>query len=64
MSQPIISARNVSKTYRLGAIGATSLRDEVARLWNRARRVGTASRSGVDFCDNCSGVFRSMLFKA
>jgi len=42
MSQPIISARNVSKTYRLGAIGATSLRDEVARLWSRARRMGTS----------------------
>jgi lipopolysaccharide transport system ATP-binding protein len=37
MSQPIIAVRNVSKAYRLGAIGATSLKDEVARLWGRAR---------------------------
>jgi lipopolysaccharide transport system ATP-binding protein len=37
MSQPIIDVRNVSKAYRLGAIGATSLKDEVARLWDRAR---------------------------
>jgi lipopolysaccharide transport system ATP-binding protein len=37
MSQPIIAARSVSKAYRLGAIGATSLKEEVARLWDRAR---------------------------
>jgi lipopolysaccharide transport system ATP-binding protein len=38
MSQPIIAARNVSKAYRLGSIGATSLKEEVARLWDRVRR--------------------------
>ena len=37
MSQPIIDVRGVSKAYRLGAIGATSLKEEVTRLWGRAR---------------------------
>jgi lipopolysaccharide transport system ATP-binding protein len=41
MSQPIIAVRNVSKAYRLGAIGATSLRDEAARLWGLARGRGS-----------------------
>jgi lipopolysaccharide transport system ATP-binding protein len=41
MSQPIIAVRNVSKSYRLGAIGATSLKDEVARLWRHARSAGS-----------------------
>ena len=35
--QPIIAVRNLSKAYRLGSIGATSLKEEVARLWDRAR---------------------------
>ena len=34
----MIAARNVSKAYRLGSIGATSLKEELARLWTRARR--------------------------
>jgi lipopolysaccharide transport system ATP-binding protein len=38
MPPPIIAVRHVSKAYRLGAIGATSLREELARLWGRARR--------------------------
>jgi lipopolysaccharide transport system ATP-binding protein len=37
MSQPIIAARGVSKAYRLGSIGATSLKDELARFWARMR---------------------------
>jgi homopolymeric O-antigen transport system ATP-binding protein len=37
MSLPMIAARNVSKAYRLGSIGATSLKEELARLWARAR---------------------------
>jgi homopolymeric O-antigen transport system ATP-binding protein len=45
MSQPIIDVRSVSKAYRLGAIGATSLKDEVTRLWERAR--GGASNSST-----------------
>jgi homopolymeric O-antigen transport system ATP-binding protein len=38
MSQkPVITVRNVSKAYRLGSIGATSLKDELARFWARLR---------------------------
>ncbi len=37
MSQPIIEVQNLSKRYRLGAIGATSLREECARYWDRLR---------------------------
>jgi lipopolysaccharide transport system ATP-binding protein len=39
MSQPIIEVRNLSKRYQLGAIGATSLREEASRLWDRARGI-------------------------
>ncbi len=39
MSQPIIEVRNLSKRYQLGAIGATSLREEASRLWDRLRGV-------------------------
>lgn len=35
MSRPIIEVRNLSKGYQLGTIGATRLKDEVERLWNR-----------------------------
>ena len=39
MTQPIIEARNLAKRYNLGAIGATSLREETSRLWDRLRGV-------------------------
>lgn len=39
MSQPIIEVRNLSKRYQLGAIGATSLREEASRLWDRVRGI-------------------------
>ena len=39
MSRPIIEVRHLSKRYQLGAIGATSLREEARRLWDRARGV-------------------------
>ena len=39
MSQPIITARGISKRYRLGQIGMTSFRDELHRLAGRFRRV-------------------------
>jgi lipopolysaccharide transport system ATP-binding protein len=35
LSQPIIEVKNLSKAYKLGTIGATSLRDEVGRWWSR-----------------------------
>ena len=30
-----IQARNLSKKYRLGTIGMTSLREDLSRWWNR-----------------------------
>jgi lipopolysaccharide transport system ATP-binding protein len=39
MSRPIIEVRNLAKRYQLGAIGATSLREEASRLWDRVRGV-------------------------
>ncbi len=47
MSRAVIEVRNLSKRYRLGAIGATSLREEVARTWDRVR--GIPSREVRDF---------------
>jgi lipopolysaccharide transport system ATP-binding protein len=35
MSRPIIEVDNISKCYKLGSIGATRLRDDAERLWNR-----------------------------
>ena len=46
MSRPIIEVRNISKVYQLGAIGATSLKDELGRLWARARGNGEHRRNG------------------
>ncbi len=40
MSKPIIEVNNLSKVYRLGEIGASSLHEEMSRLWSR--------RSGAD----------------
>ncbi|MBX3736142.1 MAG: ABC transporter ATP-binding protein [Candidatus Didemnitutus sp.] len=34
MSQPIIEVRGVAKSYQLGRIGFTSMRDEVDRAWS------------------------------
>ena len=42
MSQPTISVRNVSKKYRLGTVGMTTLRDELQRRWARLRGNHTA----------------------
>lgn len=36
-SQPIIEVTSLSKCYRLGQIGMTSLRDDLERLWHRMR---------------------------
>ncbi|MFH1727690.1 MAG: ATP-binding cassette domain-containing protein [Pseudomonadota bacterium] len=35
--KPIIEVQNISKLYRLGLIGATTLRDSVERFWHKAR---------------------------
>jgi|GEM_PF-6121718 len=37
MSHPTISIRNVSKKYRLGVVGMTTLRDELQRRWAKLR---------------------------
>ncbi len=42
MSQPIIEVRGLSKRYRLGAIGATSIREAFSRRWDRLRGVSRA----------------------
>ena len=36
--RPIIELQGISKRYRLGRIGSTSIRDSVERTWNRLRR--------------------------
>lgn len=47
MGRPIIEVSNLSKLYHLGAIGATSLREELSRYWDRAR--GRHRPDGKDF---------------
>ena len=42
MSRPIIEIRGVSKRYRLGQIGLTSLRHEIERWWRRDAKKGEA----------------------
>jgi lipopolysaccharide transport system ATP-binding protein len=37
MSHPTISVRNISKKYRLGSVGMTTLRDELQRRWAQLR---------------------------
>ena len=48
MSRPIIEVRGVSKSYRLGQIGLTSLRAEIERWWG-SRKNHTAAESAQDF---------------
>jgi lipopolysaccharide transport system ATP-binding protein len=46
MSHPIIEVEHLSKRYRLGVIGARSLRDEVRSFWqNRLGAIGEESSS-------------------
>ncbi|MBI3921208.1 MAG: hypothetical protein HY318_07305 [Armatimonadetes bacterium] len=40
MSKPIIEVHDLSKLYRLGVIGATTLRDSFDRWLTRLRRNG------------------------
>jgi len=37
MSRPIIEVEHLSKKYRLGVVGATTLREDLARMTNRMR---------------------------
>ncbi len=48
MSRPIIEVRGVSKSYRLGQIGLTSLRAEIERWWG-GRKNRAAEESVQDF---------------
>jgi lipopolysaccharide transport system ATP-binding protein len=45
MRRAIVEVRGVSKAYTLGTIGATSLKDELARLWVRMRTGEGRARS-------------------
>lgn len=58
MEEPVIKIENVSKQYRLGAIGGTTLREELQRLSARIRhqddpttRIGAERRSSEGFRD-------------
>jgi lipopolysaccharide transport system ATP-binding protein len=57
MSKPIIEVRNLSKSYRLGGVGARSFRDEVERIWSRFRRVQSAADSAIGHADSTSSEF-------
>lgn len=37
MARPIIEAQHLSKLYRLGMIGSTTLRESIERFWSKAR---------------------------
>ena len=37
MADPIIEAHGISKSYQLGAIGATTIGDTISRTWDRLR---------------------------
>jgi lipopolysaccharide transport system ATP-binding protein len=49
-SETAIEVTNLSKKYRLGTIGMTSLREDLSRLWNRKRTVEqtTSSNDTID----------------
>ena len=49
-SETAITATNLSKKYRLGSIGMTSLREDLSRLWNRkkAEEQPTSSNGTID----------------
>jgi len=49
-SDVIISVENLSKKYRLGQIGATTLRESAERLWHRLRGRDPAEHMGVVGC--------------
>jgi lipopolysaccharide transport system ATP-binding protein len=46
MSRPIIEVENLSKVYKLGAIAATSLKEECFRLWEKVRGGGESAAKG------------------
>ncbi len=46
MSRSIIEVRNLAKRYQLGAIGMTSLQDELQRVWQRLRQPASVKGNG------------------
>lgn len=49
MSLPIIQARSLSKRYRLGMLGAGSLRDEIQNWWARLRGTADTGNTKDDY---------------
>jgi lipopolysaccharide transport system ATP-binding protein len=48
-AKPIIEVNDLSKCYRLGQIGMTSLRDDIERLWRRFRHGGDRKEDARTF---------------
>lgn len=46
MSRSIIEVKNLSKRYNLGAIGATSIKEELERLWHGIRGTNGTRKTG------------------
>ena len=53
--KPIIEVKNVGKKYRLGAIGAQSLREEFGTMWNRTLGL-RSNKSGTENDTNNKGL--------
>ena len=49
MSQPIIEVSHISKRYRLGALGAGSLKQEIENWWRRRRGKSEKPETAKDF---------------
>src|SRR5205807_923969 len=63
VSRPAIDVRQISKRYQLGAIGATSLKDELPRIWNGIRhRWGKSSVSSEQFGEKEFWALRDVSF--
>ncbi|MEI8294333.1 MAG: hypothetical protein WCG66_10185 [bacterium] len=48
MSKPIISVHNISKRYKLGSIGAQTMRDEVEAFLARFKKTKTLDPSAIE----------------
>ncbi|MDQ8184959.1 ABC transporter ATP-binding protein [Pelagicoccus sp. SDUM812002] len=49
MAEPIIRVENISKAFRLGVLGAGSLREDVASWWYQMRNKGARRELASDF---------------
>ena len=52
MRRPIIEVTGLAKSYQLGSIGATSLKDEVERFWRWVRGGEAKQKQGDVFAEN------------